>query len=108
MPDVLTTGHTVQCSHGGKVTPVASPKLTVGGEKVVTAAGLLAGTVAGCTTPATTTTKPCTKVSPPIGGQTAKLTVAGVPVALTSATGATDGVPPASLQVTAATRKLRA
>lgn len=47
---LLHTGATVLCSHGGQATPVvSSPRVTVGGQPVVTLPGTY--TVAGCALP---------------------------------------------------------
>ncbi|MBK9940766.1 MAG: DUF4280 domain-containing protein [Kouleothrix sp.] len=47
---LLHTGATVLCSHGGQATPVVSnPRVTVGGQPVVTLPGTY--TVAGCALP---------------------------------------------------------
>ena len=56
---LLHTGATVLCSHGGQATPVVSnPRVTVGGQPVVTLPGTY--TVAGCALPPPpTATGPC-------------------------------------------------
>lgn len=92
MANVVTTASTVICGHGGKVTTVGTPKLTVAGSPVVVAAGIVGKPVVGCATPASSTSKPCmTAVSVDPPSLSKKLTVSGAPVALSSLSGTTDG-----------------
>lgn len=97
MPAVATLADVVTCGHSGKVVVVGTPKLTVGGNPVLLAAGVAGGVVTGCITPIVTTTppsKPCSKVllvtSPP--SLSTKLKVGAAPVVLSTLKGTTDGV----------------
>ena len=99
MPAVLTTGSTVQCSHQAPVTLKASKsKLKAAGNPVLVASDLTGATIVGCpnTGPGL---KPCTTTQSPVAGVATKLSVGGQPVLLETATGATDGNPPATWSV---------
>jgi hypothetical protein len=91
---VLTTASTLACSHGGtlQVSP-SQHQLTVDDHPALLQTDLLAATVSGCKTPATTSSKPCLKVASMLVGPATKLTVGGTPVVLETAQGLTDGVP---------------
>jgi hypothetical protein len=99
MPAVVTFASKVLCgppmpaSHGGTVTTVVAPKLTVDGSPVVLN---VVSPIAGCLTPTVTSTppsNPCTLVSTvnPTSLAT-KLFVSGQPVVLATLSGATNGV----------------
>jgi hypothetical protein len=108
--NVLTTAATLVCAHGGTLQVSASQsELTVDGKPALLAPDILAATIAGCKTPATSSSKPCLKVTSMVAGPAAKLFVGG-PVVLDNANGITDGVPqPATWSVQSAGQtKLRA
>src|SRR4051794_28996420 len=99
MANVLTAAATVDCGHGGPVTPKGDPmvKLTVDKAAVLTEAALLNQPVnsATCTTvpasapaPVSVKCSQCTKISSP---QSAKLTVNGAALLLAPLAGETNG-----------------
>jgi hypothetical protein len=101
MPNVLTIGSNVQCSHGGAVTLKAGQtKLTVDGKAVLRPADLVGASIVGCAVPIATSppapspTSPCTTVLSVIAGPATNLSIAGVPVLMDTAQGLTNGVPP--------------
>lgn len=77
---LLHLGATVQCSHMGTATPVApNPRVTVGGQAIVTMPGNY--TVAGCTMPPPTAgTGPC--VTATFTSAATRITAGGQPVLL--------------------------
>src|SRR5689334_6568307 len=108
MSNVLTASSNVQCSHAGTISVTGVPKLTIQGMSALVEAGIAAKSVARCSTPASSTTKPCTTVIAVAAGRAIKLKVAGQPVILDTLAGATDGNPPGKLQASTMQTKLKA
>jgi hypothetical protein len=109
MSKALTTASDVECGHQGAVQVSSSAKLTIGGNAVLIASGVVGSSVAHCATPASSTTSPCMTVLSVLPTSLAqKLTVGGLPVVLDTLSGLTDGKPPGSLQSSAGQSKLAA
>ena len=103
MAKVITEGSTIKCPHQGTVKFTASQqKLKVGGQAVLVSTDAMSGVIRGCKTQLTSTTQPCLKVVSLISDPAKKLTVDQIPVLLDTATGLTDGKPPASWSVQSA------
>lgn len=103
MAKVITEGSTIKCPHQGTVKFTASQqKLKVGQNAVLVSTDSMSGVISGCTTTLTSTTQPCLKVVSLISGSATKLTVDQIPVLLDTATGLTDGKPPANWSVQSA------
>jgi hypothetical protein len=85
MPDVITTGATLDCPHQFPIPVTASRTLTIGGVSVFGQTELLAS-VPSCTDPQT----PCKTVATVGGGLSTALTVDGSAVALSSVIAATN------------------
>lgn len=102
MPEVVVAGGIIQCSHGGQIQfSGGAGQLEVSGAKAITfgaEAGLSfqagwPGVIAPCTT-FSSMSPPCVS-SPAIAGVSALLTISGVGVLLTNATGpAVNGLDP--------------
>ncbi len=106
MPNVLTAGGAIVCSHGAKVIPAPPPqaKLLIDGQPALVQPSLAPGTVVPGTCPNNNPSlglKACTTVTANAGMAT-KLVVDGKPVLLDTATGITDSTPPGTLKVTSA------
>lgn len=100
MGAVLTTGSQLRCAHGGTVSVgVGRAALTVGGRPVLARADVVGRPVSGCSTPSTSSSKPCTTVTSLVAGEATTLTAGGQAVLLASAQGLTDGVPPGTWSV---------
>jgi hypothetical protein len=101
MPPVLTASASVMCSHGGKVALIPRQmQVMAQGGLVMCEPDLVGAPVAGCATPPTSATKPCTVVVSVFPGSSSlKAKVGGRPVYLATLSGVTDGVPPGSLVV---------
>jgi hypothetical protein len=121
MPNLLTASASVDCGHGGAITPKDDPqvKLTVSGAKVLTAAALLGQPVSTCLTqltpppPATPVSSPCLQCMTIDSATSTKLTVHGVPVLLAPLHGTTNGMvssetPQTKLKATGVQSKLTA
>jgi hypothetical protein len=110
MGNPLTVSSDVECGHKGLVAVDSSAKLTVGGNAVLLASGVVSKTVsASCATPSTSTTHPCTSVLSILPTSLAtKLTAGGMPVVLDSLSGLTNGLPPGKLMAIAGQSKLTA
>jgi hypothetical protein len=103
VPKVLTSAANIVCAHQGKVTVVPTQQAFLVDNKPVLVMGDLEGKpIAGCTTPATPSTVPCTATATMIIGAATKLTAGGKPVLLDTAKGLTNGVPPGQWQVQSA------
>lgn len=96
MASPLTESSSITCVHSGKVTGTGAPKLTIGGQAVLLADGVMGKTVDGCTNlPPPPSKVPCGAVAsllPPSLAQ--KLTVGGRPVVLDTLQGTTACAPP--------------
>ena len=93
MANVLNTGATLICGHGGTVTLVPSGgKLKAGGADALTATMVVGAAIVGCTQVGPGLT-PCTAVVSITGGIAAKLKEAGNLVLLDTLAGTTNGVP---------------
>jgi hypothetical protein len=102
MPNVLTEGATVKCSHQGTVKVSAGQsKLKVGGKAVLVKGDLDGKTVSGCTNTGPNLSPCATTVSMSAGAST-KMKADGKAVLLDSAMGITDSVPPGTFKVDAA------
>jgi hypothetical protein len=110
MSKALTSASDVQCGHQGAVQAKSSAKLTVSGNAVLLATGVVGSPVTNCSTKLTSIpTSPCTTVVSLLPTSLAqKLTVGGLPVVLDTLSGLTDGVPPGSLESVAGQSKLTA
>jgi len=96
MPGVLTKASTLVCAHQGTVQLIPSQiKLKVDGQSVLVMGDIVGNPIAGCVTPVTPASKPCTTVVSMITGAATELKVDGKPVLLETAMGMTDGVTPA-------------
>lgn len=98
MTAILTTGSSLTCAHGGRISLSShQSKLSVAGHPVLVQTDLVGASISGCPTPVASspTTKPCLTVVAVLAGPTPKLTVDGTPVLLANARGLTDGVDPA-------------
>jgi hypothetical protein len=96
MAYVLTEAATIRCSHAkpGSVSVTGSTKLTVGGTGVVLIDNLPSGSIHCLTVDdANSGTKHCTSIQKAFAGASTKLTVGGIPVALATLKGPTDGAP---------------
>jgi hypothetical protein len=112
MGSPLTASSDVECNHKGTVGVSSSTKLTVGGNAVLIATGVVGTAISGCLTPIATTppTQPCKTVLAilPVS-QATKLTAGGAPVILDTLAGTTDGIcipPPGMLVGVAGQSKL--
>jgi hypothetical protein len=97
---VYVTAATLLCGHGGPMTPgslTSTHKLTVKGQRAVTADNITAATIAtGCsqvTTTASPNNLPCLTILSVTSPLAAKLTVNGKPVAIDKLAGTTNGKP---------------
>lgn len=109
MGSPLTIGSDVECGHKGLVTVQSSAKLTIAGQAVLVASGVMGGPIAACTTAPSPSTKPCTAVVAVLPvSQAIKLTAGGAGVVLDSLLGLTDGLPPGTLFAAAGQSKLTA
>jgi hypothetical protein len=106
MPGVLTTASDVKCTSAGKAQTSGQAKLTVSGSPVLTLPGIVGKTISGCTITDSSSTAQCKSVVS-ASGTAAKLKVSGLPVALDTLTGASNGSTPA-LSATANQQKLKA
>jgi hypothetical protein len=110
MTSPLTTGSDVECGHKGTVSTSSSVKLTVDGNPVLVADGVVSKTVSGCTTPSSSgppPTSPCISVQSILPTCLAtKLTAGGAAVVLDTLAGLTDGAPPGTLAAVAGQSKL--
>lgn len=109
MPFVLTLkpGSTVSCGHApGDVQTAGVAKLQVNGVSVLLERSVVGKTVSGCSTPATSSSTPCSSVLSVTQGTSTKLQVGGLPVLLQTLKGTTAGTPPGSLAATATQTKL--
>jgi hypothetical protein len=95
MPKVLTVASTLVCAHQGTISLSQSQTLLkVAGKSVLVQGDVDGKSISGCSTPTTSSSKPCmTAVSMTLGAAT-KLKVGGKAVLLETAMGITDGVPP--------------
>jgi hypothetical protein len=102
MATALTTGSTLKCGSQGTVTLVATNKLKVQGNSVLTSLDVMGSAIAGCGNG----NKPCTAVSsatvPSI-----KLKAGGAGVLLSSSIFTTDGADASISTVTAGQSKLK-
>jgi hypothetical protein len=108
MPGVLTTASDVKCTTAGKAQTSGESKLKVSGSPVLTLPGIVGKTISGCTivdSPPNSTIQCKSVVS--ASGTASKLKVSGMPVALDTLTGASNGSTPA-LSATANQQKLKA
>ncbi|MFT8245002.1 hypothetical protein [Roseomonas sp. BN140053] len=92
MPALLTTGDTLLCSYGGKVTLAGAPKLRIAGGMALTASHVKGCPVVGCGAGASSLPL-CTAVSD-VSGAAAKLQVAGEGVLLPPVSGQASVPPP--------------
>ena len=101
MPLVLTSKASISCAHGGRVAVrPGQQSVTIDGGAIMCDPDLTGATIAGCSVPSTTTSKPCmTVVSSLPGSSSQKVLVGGRPVLLSTLQGMTDGVPPGTLIV---------
>jgi len=112
MPRVLTTASEVLCgkltasNHGGVVATTSSAKLKVNGAAVLLKTGI-GPSVSDCTTPSTSSSKPCASATI-TSGEASKLTAGGSPVMLAALKGTADGVPPGAVLASAKQNKLTA
>lgn len=103
MAKIITVGSTITCPHQGTVTFTAGQqKLKIDGNAALVSTDVLSGVISGCTVSPSSSTQPCTKVLSLISGSATKLTVDQIPVLLDTATGLTDGKPPANWSVQSA------
>jgi hypothetical protein len=109
MPNVLTVGSRVTCTHQGAVATASGAKLRVAGNPVLLLDGVVARSVSACPVEDISPAKKCRTVLS-ASGTAAKLTVNGSGVVLETLVGATDGAPPPGNALVAAAQqtKLRA
>jgi hypothetical protein len=94
MPKVLFQGSRLTCAHQGTIQlNPGQTKLKVEGQAVLVDGDLLGASISGCTTPSTSSSKPCTTVVSMLSGAALKLKVDGKGVLLETAAGLTDGLP---------------
>ncbi len=98
---VLTSEAVIMCAHGGKVQPSPQQeKVTIQGAPVLCLGDLLAAPIVGCPVVVSPTTKPCTTVAAPLPGSVStSMFIDGKPVHVDGFTGATDGLPSATVSV---------
>jgi hypothetical protein len=101
MPKLVTTGATILCSHGGKVTLTpGQTTVSIQGGAVLCEPDLVGAPIVGCAQPATPSSKPCTTVaSTTPGSSSPRVSVGGRPVYLDTLSGLTDGVPPGTIRL---------
>jgi hypothetical protein len=95
MPTILTTASKLTCPHGGRVQLSAGrTQLSVNGKPVLAKADVMGKPISGCSTPTSPQagTKQCLTVTSVLAGEALHLSVAGMPVLTTQATGLTDGL----------------
>lgn len=93
MPRILTTGSTLACPHGGSVQLTGGRStLTVEGKPVLAKVDVVGKAISGCSTPASSSTKPCTTVTSVVAGESTALSAGGMAVLTASALGLTDGI----------------
>ncbi len=101
MSFLLTTGASIVCIHGGRVT--LTPRqatVTVQGAPVLRETDILGAPIIGCAQPPSPGTKPCTSVVSVLpGGSAPTVSAGGLPVHLDTLSGITDGVPPGTVMV---------
>src|SRR5262245_35775677 len=95
MAQVMTKAVQIKCTHptAGTVTVTGSPKLVLGTEEVLTAAGVAGAPVAGCV-PGPAPAVACATCLPVSSGKATKLEVSGSPVLLAGFMVKTSGTPP--------------
>ena len=94
MPNILTTGSTVKCAHGGTVTLKASQtKLTIDGQPALLALDLVGAPIPDCPIKPAPGVAPCLAVTSVIAGTATTVIIDKMPVLLDTATGLTNGVP---------------
>src|SRR5262245_22904659 len=108
MSQVMTKSVKITCSHGASVVVTGSPKLVLGTEEVVTAAGL--GGAAGDAWSGTELggAAVCATCLPVTAGKATKLEVSGSPVLLAGFAVKTTGAPPEVVVVPSPPNKLEA
>ena len=90
---ILTTASRLSCPHQGTVQLAAGrTQLTVDGKPALARSDVMGRPIAGCTTPASNTTKPCTTVVSVLAGESLLLSAGGPKVLTADARGMTDGL----------------
>jgi hypothetical protein len=106
MGNVLTEDTVLKCAagtapapHGGTLTKSGVTRMKVDGKPVLTAAKILAATIATCGNTNTSNGQvQCTGVSSVTAGKAARLRVDGEPVVTASLGGVTTGTPPGTIE----------
>ncbi len=116
MGKVLTEDTVLKCAatpdkpapHGGTLSKSGVSRLTVDGQKVLTAANVLAATIPDCANNPNASQVKCTGVSGVTPGKATKLKVDGEFVVIETLGGTTNGTPPGTIVASGAHSRLNA